>query len=348
MLKRNLLVVAALCLVAVSALAGEKIVLKFAWADPVDPMKQSTSAYAATFKSELERLSAGRIQVELYPAGQLGDQRSSVEQIAKGTLEMCNISVGVLASLYYDKLGIVDMPFLFDSRAQAARALDVRQPFIRKMVDECIEETGIRILNLAPFGPRHLTNNKRPVHSPADMKGLKIRTMEVIPHMKLMESLGANPTPIPFLELYTSLQTGVVDGQENPLQAVDVMKFYQVQKYVTITNHVMGIGGNLINEKFYQALPEDLKVALVEADRVGQLVYNGMGALLDALATDTLVNKYGMEMYVPTPAEMQEFRSASVPYVRGFMEQELGKEFVEDFLKLVESTRRSFVDEATK
>ena len=345
MLKKALLVVATVLAFAVVGAAGEKIILKYSWADPADPMKQSTSAYAVTFKSELERLSGGRIQVDLYPAGQLGDQRSSVEQVSKGTIEMANISSGVLASLYFDKLGIVDMPFLFTSREHAARTLDVRQPLIKKLVDECIEETGIRIINLAPFGPRHITNNKRVIRNPEDMKGIKIRTMEVIPHMKLMQALGATPTPIPILELYTSLQTGVVDGQENPLQMIDVMKFYQVQKYVTISNHVMGIGGNLLNEKFYQSLPDDLKIALVEADRVGQLVYNGMGALLDAMATE-IIHKQGMEMYVPTAEEIQQFRDIAIPSVKEFMEEDLGKEFVDDFLELVEEAHKTIEAEA--
>jgi tripartite ATP-independent periplasmic transporter solute receptor, DctP family len=328
-----------------SARAGEKYTMKFCWVDPLDPMKQSTSAYAVTLKSEVERLSGGRIQVELYPAAQLGDQRSCIEQIAKGTLEGCNISSGVLASLYYDKLSIVDMPFLFSSREHAARALDVRQPLIKGMVEECAAETGIRILNLAPFGPRHITNNKRPIRTPDDMKGLKIRTMEIIPHMKLMQALGATPTPIPFIELYTSLQTGVVDGQENPLQNIEVQRFYQVQKYLTISNHVIGIGGNLISEKWFKSLPDDLKVAVVEGDRVAQLVYNGFGALLDAMGTDSLV-KHGMEVYRPTAEELEQFKAVSIPFVREYMEEELGKEFVEQFMTLVEQTRESFVKEA--
>lgn len=343
----------ALCLLVVvfagvagkAAQAGEKYTMKFCWVDPLDPTKQSTSAYAVTLKSELERLSGGRIQVELYPAAQLGDQRSCIEQISKGTLEGANISSGVLASLYYDKLSIVDMPFLFTSREHAARALDVRQPLIQAMVKECAEETGIRILNLAPFGPRHITNNKRPIRNPDDMKGLKIRTMEIIPHMRLMESLGATPTPIPFIELYTSLQTGVVDGQENPLQNIEVQRFYQVQKYLTISNHVIGIGGNLISEKWYQSLPDDLKAAVIEADRVAQLTYNGFGALLDTLGAETLT-KQGMEVYNPTPEEIEQFKAVSVPFVREYMEGELGKEFVADFLKLVEDTHKTFMAEA--
>ncbi|MDC7245808.1 MAG: TRAP transporter substrate-binding protein, partial [Sphaerochaetaceae bacterium] len=280
-----------------------KYTLKFSWADPFDPLKQSTSAYAVVFKQEVERLSGGQIKVELYPAGQIGDQRSSTEQVARGTIEMTNISSGVLASLYFPKLEIVDMPFLFTSREHATRVLDVvNNPVMSQMNEELIEETGIRLLNVIPFGPRHLTNNVRQVRTPADVEGLRIRTMEIIPHMKLIEAMGGSPVPIPFLELYTSLQTNVVDGEENTFQNIIAQNFFEVQKYLTVTNHVMGVGATLINEEWFMSLPEYLRAAVIEADYVAQMVYNGVGQVLDAMAVDTLVEE-GMDIYYPTPAE---------------------------------------------
>ena len=328
-----------------AALSGEKITLKFSWSDPLDPMKQSVSAYAVTFKSELERLSGGRIEVELYPANQLGDQKSCIEQVSKGTQDITHTGSGVMASLYYDKLGIVDMPFLFDSREHAARALDLRNPIIAEMNSELIGETGVRILALVPFAPRHITNNKRPIRSPADMRGLKIRTMEIIPHMKLMESLGASPTPIPYIELYTSLQTNVVDGQENPLQNIEIQRFYQVQKSLTITGHVMGVGGTYMNQKRYETLPDDLKVALIEAHRVAEQSINGMGNMLDLVGIENLA-KQGMQIHTPTQEEAEEFRKIAVPYVREYMEEELGKEFVGRFMQSVKDAKQSIVKEA--
>lgn len=326
--------------------AGKSYTLKFSWADPFDPMKQSTSAYAVVFKQELERLTGGRIKVELYPAGQIGDQRSSTEQVARGTIEMTNISSGVLASLYFPKLEIVDMPFLFTSREHAARFLDVvGNPFMTEMNNELIKETGIRLLNVVPFGPRHLTNNTRPIKTPADVKGLRIRTMEITPHMKLIESMGGSPVPIPFLELYTSLQTNVVDGEENTFQNIIAQNFFEVQKYLTVSNHVMGVGATLINEKWYQSLPEDLRAAVIEADYVAQMVYNGMAQILDAMAVDTLVEK-GMQVYYPTPAEYKQFQDVAIPYVRKYMEGRLGEKFVDDFLNSVNAVSDSIKAEA--
>ncbi len=315
--------------------AQEQYVMKYSHVDPGDPFIGPTPAYCSTLKAEVERLSGGKIKVEIYPAGQLADQRSSCEQVRKGTIEACNISSGVLASLYFEKLGIVDMPFTFSSRETARRLFDINNPFTRKLVEECVEKTGIRILNLLPFGFRQLTNNVRPIHSPDDMKGLKIRTMEIVPHMKLMESLGATPTPIPFLELYTSLQTKVVDGQENPFSNIIAQKFYQVQKYCTLTGHLLGVGATLINEKWFQSLPDDLKLALIEGERVAQATYNGYGALLGSTGLEK-IKSLGMEVYAPTPEEMAMFKEKAVPYVKKWMEEQLGADFVAEYLAAVE------------
>jgi len=151
--------------------------------------------------------------------------------------------------------------------------------------------------------------------------------------------------PIPFLELYTSLQTKVVDGQENTLQNIVAQKFYQVQKYLTLSGHLMGVGATLVNEKWYQSLPDDLKLALVEGERVAQATYNGIGALLDAVALDKL-REYGMEIYFPTPDELQMFREKAVPYVRGWMEKEVGPGLVARYLAAIEAAEEDLAREA--
>jgi C4-dicarboxylate-binding protein DctP len=316
--------------------AQEEYLMKYSHVDIADPFAGTTGAYCAVLKSEVERLSGGRIKVEIYPNGQLADEGSSCEQVRQGTIEAANISSGTLASVYFEKLGIFDMPFTFSSREVSRRLLDINNPFTRKLVEECLEKTGIRILNLVPFGFRHLTNNVRPIRTPDDMKGLKIRTMQIVPHMKLMESLGATPTPIPFLELYTSLQLKVVDGQENPFSNIIAQKFYQVQKYCTQTGHLLDSGATIINEKWFQSLPDDLKVVLIEADRVAQATYNGYGALLDATGLEKVIS-LGMEVYSPTPEEMAMFREKAVPYVRKWMEEKLGEDFVAEYLAAVKA-----------
>jgi len=316
--------------------AEEQYVMRFSTADVADPFTSYMPAYCVTLKAEVERLSGGRIKVELYPNAQLGDNRSSCEQVRKGTIECTAMAPGVLASLYLEKLGVMEMPFAFSSTEVARRLFDINNPFTRKLVEEVREKTGIRILSLVPCGFRHLTNSIRPVHSPNDMKGLKIRTMEVVPHMKLMESLGAAPTPIPFYEVYTSLQTKVVDGQENPLCHILAQKFYQVQKYCTLTCHEMGVTAILVNEKWFQSLPDDLKLAVMIGDRVAQTTMSGFSSLLDSTNLEKL-KSLGMEIYAPTPEEMAMFKEKAVPYVKKWMEEELGTDFVAEYLAAIEA-----------
>lgn len=337
-----------LCLVLFLSPAGviakEEFVIKYSHVAVADPMMQSSSAYAVVFKAELEKLSGGRIKVEIFPSGQLANLRSSVQQVRKGTIQIADISSGVLASLYYPRLEILDMPYVFSSRATARMVLDNQNPFIKKIIEDCVGKTGVRILSLAPFGFRHMTNNVRPIRTPDDMKGLKIRTMEVVPHMKLMESLGATPVPIPWLELYTSLQTKVVDGEETTVQNITMGKLYQVQKYLTLTGHVMGVGAFLCNEKWYQSLPDDLKMALVEAQKVARLTYDGFGELLDTVGIEK-VKSHGMQVYLPTPKEMQMFTDKARPYVRKWMEKKYGREFVSEFLASVQAAEKQLAKE---
>jgi len=316
-------------------IAKEEFVIRYSHIGVTDPMVQASSAKAVVFKAEVEKLSGGRIKVEIFPSGQLAGQVSSVQQVRKGTIQIADISSGVLASLYYEPLEILDMPYLFSSRATARIVLDNKNPFTKKLIEDCAKKTGIRILSLGPFGFRHMTNNVRQIRTPDDMKGLKMRTMEIRPHMKLMESCGARPIPIPWLELYTSLQTKVVDGEETTLQNIVMGKLYQVQEHLTLTSHLMGVGAFLCNEEWYQSLPDDLKVALVEAEKVARLTYDGFGGLLDTMALEKLKSK--MDVYEPTLQEMRMFRDKAFPYVREWMEKKHGKELVSEFFASIEA-----------
>jgi C4-dicarboxylate-binding protein DctP len=201
-----------------SVITKEEYVIRYSHLGVADPNIQASSAKAVVFKAELERLTGGRMRVDIFPSGQLAGQVSSVQQVRKGTIHIADISSGVLASLYYEPLEVFDMPYLFSSRATARMVLDNENAFTEKLIEGCVKKSGVRILSLGLFGYRHMTNNVRQIRTPDDMKGLKMRTMEIRPHMKLMESCGARPIPIPWLELYTSLQTKVVDGEETTLQ----------------------------------------------------------------------------------------------------------------------------------
>jgi len=303
------------------AIANEGLVIKYSHLGVPNPMAQSSSAKAVVFKAQVEKLSGGRIKVDIFESGRLAGQVSSVQQVRKGTIHIADISSGVLASLYYPPLEVLDMPYLFSSRATARMVLDNKNPFTKRLIEDCAQRTGIRILSLGPFGFRHMTNDVRPIRTPEDMAGMKMRTMEIVPHMKLMQSLGATPVPVPWLELYTSLQTNVVDGEETTLQNIVMGKLYQVQKHLTLTGHLMGVGAFLCNDQWYQSLPDDLKAALIEAEKVARLTYDGFGELLDTLALEKLTD-YEMQIYSPTPKEMQMFKEKALPHVRRWIEEQ--------------------------
>jgi len=319
---------------------AQQTALKITWTDPDDPTTVATAAEMRVLKSSLERFSGGKIVGELYPNGQLGDQKSMIQQVRRGTIGIANIASGVLASLYSPKLGIVDLPFLFKSRAHLRRALAIDDPLIKTLLDEVAKDSGIRILSLTPYGFRYLTTSDKQVHEPRDMAGMKIRTMEVVPHQEMIKALGASPVPIPYLELYTSLQTGVVTGEENTPSNIIQQKFYQVQKYLTETQHVMTVGAVIANEEWYQKLTPELRQAVIDAVREADLAHDGVGAIQDELALEKL-KTLGMTVYTPNPAQMAEFRSSVEKPVRAWATGQWGKDFVDNFyLKLETAAQR--------
>ncbi|WP_042698307.1 TRAP transporter substrate-binding protein [Azospirillum sp. B506] len=322
-----------------AAVASAAETLRFTWTDPDDPTTVATAAEMHVFKSTFERLTGGRYIVELYPNGQLGDQRSMIQQVRRGTIHAANIASGVLASLYTPKLGIVDLPFVFKSRAHLRAALSSDNPFIHQLLDEVAKDSGIRILSLNPYGFRSLTTRDTVVQKPADVAGLKIRTMEVVPHQEMMKSFGATPVPIPYLELYTSLQTGVVDGEENTPSNIIQQRFYQVQKNLTLTQHLMTVGAVITNEKWFLSLPPEDRKAFIDAEKEARLAHDGIGAVQDLLALGKL-KELGMSIYAPTPDEMAAFRRTAEGPARSWAATQWGKEFVDAFYTTIEAADR--------
>jgi C4-dicarboxylate-binding protein DctP len=318
--------------------AKEEYVMRIGHVDTPDAFESTTHAYCLVLKEQVEKLSGGRIKVEIYPSGQLGDQRASCAQVRKGVVESSHVTPGVLAGAFYPKLTILDMPFIYSSYEHLRRIVDFNNPLIKEMVEDCAEKTDIRMLSLINFGFKNFSNNIKPVKTPDDIKGIKVRVQEIPPYLELYKALGANPIPLPYLELYTSLQTGVVNAMENPPSNYLNQKFYQVQKYITVTGHVMTFGTTIVNEKWFQSLPDDLKLALVEGEQTAQQTYNGLSQLIAATGLEKL-KSFGMEIYVPSPKELEAFKNLALPRVKKWMVNELGEDFVNDFLALVESKK---------
>lgn len=214
------------------------------------------------FKEVAEELSGGRFKVEVYDNNTIGASRELVEGVQANEIQMAECSQSVYAS-FTDELMSVGLPFLFKNRQAGYDFFDSEVG--DQIADVIAEQTGVRIVGYFENGIRQLTNSKRPVTSPDDMKGLKIRVMESPLYIEMFTEMGANPSPMAFSELYTALQQGTVDGQDNPWTIVSTNAFYEVQSYATDLSHTFDITCFSINDKFYQDLPDDLREVVDKA-----------------------------------------------------------------------------------
>ena len=188
---------------------------------------------AEKFKELIEKRSDGAIQVQIFHSASLGNETEILQQVQMGTIQMAIVTGGPFDT--FDPITrVVNYPFLFKDNEQADRILD--GPLGAEIL-KSLESSGFKGLCFSENGFRNLTNNRRPVHGPEDIRGLKVRVMASAIHKAIWQALGANPTPMPW-PIYTELEQGVIDGQENPLWVMEVYKFYEIQKYMTLSRHV--------------------------------------------------------------------------------------------------------------
>ena len=208
---------------------------------------------------EVEKATKGRIIIKNFFSGSLGGERESIESVQLGTQELTSTSTGPIPN-FVPAVKILDIPFLFRDKAHARLVLD--GPIGQALLKE-FDSKGFKALAWSENGVRHMTNNKRPINLPDDLKGLKMRTMENPVHVAAYKGFGIITTPMAFPEVFTALQQGVVDGQENPLSVIMAAKFEQVQKYMTLTAHVYSPALLLMNKASFDKLSAaDQKVFL--------------------------------------------------------------------------------------
>ncbi len=216
---------------------------------------------ALLFKERIEEATGGKVKIEIHPNGTLGGEREMTEAVQLGTLDMVFTSSGPIGN-FAPKSNAFDFPFLFRDKEHAYKVLDGE---IGQEVNEQLEEVGIKVLAWAENGFRNITNNVRPIKKPEDMKGLKVRTMENQVHLAAFEAYGASPSPMAFTELFSALQQGVIDGQENPLAVIIPNNFFEVQKYMTISEHIYSPAPLLINKQLFDSFPPELQEIFLEA-----------------------------------------------------------------------------------
>ena len=204
---------------------------------------------AEKFKELAEKRSGGDLQVQIFHSSAIGNETEILQQIQMNTIQMGIITDGPFDT--FDPIvRVINYPFLFKDSAQADKVLD--GPLGARIL-KSLESSGFKGLCFSENGFRNLTNSKRPVKGPADIKGLKIRVMASALHKSIWQALGANPTPMPW-PIYTELEQGVIDGQENPLWVMEVYKFYEIQKYMTLTRHVYSSHIDVASLKWWQTL----------------------------------------------------------------------------------------------
>ena len=333
MTPRFLVMAAALALAL--PLAHAQKTLKYAHFQPAKD-DQPKHAAALAFKDHVEKATNGSIKVEIFPAGQFGKDQPTMEGVKLGTLEMAVAHDGAIATVH-KPIGVLGIPFLFDNHDHAWRVYDSawREGFSNDM----IRKTGIRLLGVADNGVRHFTNSLRPIQSPADMKGMKIRIQPSPVFKALVESLGASASAIPWAELPTALQQKVVDGQENGVTNILAASLFQHQKFATLDGHVWSVHGYVVNERFYQGLTAAERKAVDEGTAKAVAIHRKMTSDQDKNAK-TILEKVGMQVYVPTAAQIGEFRRLAQPPVRQWAEAEIGKAYVDDLFKAIDATKR--------
>ena len=218
-----------------------------------------------TFAKEVERRTAGRYKIQTFYAGALGGERESIEAVQLGTQELAFSSTGPIPN-FVPETKILDVPFLFRDKPHARAVLD--GPIGQEMLGK-FDAKGFKALAWAENGFRHMTNSKRDLKGPEDLKGLKMRTMENPVHIAAYKGLGIVTTPMAFPEVFTALQQGTVDGQENPLSVIMSAKFDQVQKHLSLTGHVYSPAIFVMNKASFDKLTAADKQAFVDSAKEG-------------------------------------------------------------------------------
>ncbi|MBR9881371.1 MAG: TRAP transporter substrate-binding protein [Gammaproteobacteria bacterium] len=205
------------------------------------------------FERLVEEGSDGEIDVQIFPSSQMGPDRAMIEGVQTGILEMA-VSPSSFFNNWDPAFGVVELAYIYPDKDTALDVLDGPEG---DALLERLDRLGLKGLGWVESGMRHLTNNVRPIGSPEDLDGIKLRTMKVPAHVDTFKALGANPTPMNFGEVYSALQQGVIDGQENPLSLIDTQRFHEVQKYLTLSGHIFTVYTPVISKAFFESLPED-------------------------------------------------------------------------------------------
>ncbi len=300
-------VIAAVAMAAMGIASAQEKTIKFANQNSVGhPIIQGMEK----FKEIVEKNSGGKIKVNLFPGGTLGSDQANVSAIQGGALEMASMNSGIFASQVKD-FAVFDFPFMFASGKEADAVVD--GPFGKKMHAK-LEDKGLIGLGYYELGFRHLTNGKRPINKVSDIEGLKLRVIPNPINVDWVKALGANPTPLPFPELYAALEQGAVDGQENPVATIYGAKLFEVQKYLALTGHQYNPQSVVISKKFWDTLNAAEKKIVADAMTESVKFQRATARALEAGTLETM-KKNGMQVTTLPASEMAILREKMKPVI---------------------------------
>jgi tripartite ATP-independent transporter DctP family solute receptor len=262
-------------------------------------------------------------------------------QVKSGVVQSFISSSGGMAQ-FYPLIDVTNMPFAFSSYNVGYKVYDGE--FGQELAADIEKKAGFKVLGFGESGGFFaITNTKKPIKSPADMKGIKLRTMALPLHQAIVKALGASPTTVAWAEVYTSLQTGVVDGQMNPISIIAMAKFQEVQKYITLTNHLYAPYVWVLNPRFYAGLSADLQKVVDDAARTAILAGRGLSRIIDSSEKGLPALAEKMQVYVPTRTEMKQFRDSAIPAAKEFMTAQYKKDgemWVDKFFAAIEKAEK--------
>ena len=279
------------------------------------------------FAKDVNEALKGQVEVKVFHSSQLGSDETMVKGIRVGAPEM--VAPSTVMSTVDQRYGVFEMPYLIVNRAHMKKVAEDKR--IQKALFDPLPARGIRLLGVWENGFRHITNNRRPIKYPGDLNDIKLRVPGGVWRVKMFQAYGANPTPMPFAEVYSALQQGVMDGQENPFPQIWSAKFHEVQKYLSLTGHVYTPAYLIVNEDFWRKLPKDVQATIAKIAWATGDFARSEGERLDK----ELISKLAPPMLVNEP-DKEAFIKAS-----GAVYEEFGKQIAggAELVKIIQSLR---------
>ncbi|WP_299372491.1 DctP family TRAP transporter solute-binding subunit [uncultured Kiloniella sp.] len=317
---------ALLCSGVTGAMADTKV-LKFGHDNKMDPFENPAHACTAVFANIVEADTNGSIEVEVYPSNQLGSAKEHVQLVRDNVIQATLTSTGAISS-YYPRIDVLNLAFAFDHNAATYDVFD--GPFGAQLSKD-IEETvsGVKVLGFPDTGGFFaVTNSKHPIENLEDFKGIRVRTMTLPSHQKIIQSLGGEAYPLAWGEVYSGLQTGVIDGQMNPVPIISFAKFAEVQKYMTLTNHLFAPYTFMVSKAFWDDLSADEQRVLNYAANSCVVASRGLSRVIEASDRGLAGLKDKIDVTALSAEARSEFKAAAQPVVLKHVEETLGEKGV--------------------